>query len=60
MINKELLELLVCPKCKGNILFSENQEYIICEKCKLAYTVNDDIPIMLIDTAVKLDDINKG
>jgi len=50
-INKDLLEILVCPKCKGDIYLNENQDGLICDKCKLMYEIRDDIPIMLIDEA---------
>lgn len=60
MIDKELLNILVCPKCKGNIKLYSNEEYIICGKCNLAYPIDEDIPIMLIDKAIKVEDIDNG
>jgi len=54
-INKELLDILACPKCKGNIYLNETKDGLICENCKLMYRIEDDIPIMLIDEAKKLD-----
>ena len=51
----ELLEILVCPKCKGNIHLSEEQDSLICDACRLAYEIRDDIPIMLIEEARSLD-----
>ncbi len=53
MINKELLQILACPKCKGPVK-QEKEDGLVCEKCKLLYEVKDDIPIMLIDKAIKL------
>lgn len=53
-INKELLDILACPKCKGEIHLSEKGNGLICNACKLMYPIKDDIPIMLIDEAVKL------
>lgn len=53
-INKELLDILACPKCKGEIHLSEKGNGLICDACKLMYPIKDDIPIMLIDEAVKL------
>lgn len=50
-ISKELLEILACPKCKGDIYLNDAGDGIICEKCKLVYEVRDGIPIMLIDEA---------
>ncbi len=54
-ISKELLDILVCPKCKGDIRLTEQEDGLVCDACKLMYQIKDDIPIMLIDEAVKLD-----
>lgn len=53
-ISKELLEILACPKCKGDIFLNESGNGLICKKCKLLYEIKDDIPIMLIDEAKPL------
>jgi hypothetical protein len=53
-ISKELLAILACPKCKGDIYLNETGDGLICERCKLLYEIKDDIPIMLIDEAKKL------
>lgn len=50
-IHKELLEILVCPKCKGEIYLNDRQDGLICQACRLQYEIRDDIPIMLIDEA---------
>jgi uncharacterized protein YbaR (Trm112 family) len=55
-INPELLEILVCPKCKGQIHLDRSQNNIICDNCRLKYEIRDDIPIMLIEQAQSLDD----
>ena len=54
-LSKDLLEILACPQCKGEIAPDEKQENLICAACKLAYPVRDDIPVMLIDEALPLD-----
>ncbi|MEJ2156801.1 MAG: Trm112 family protein [Desulfobacteraceae bacterium] len=54
-ISSELLEILVCPKCKGDIYLNDGQDGLICDACKLLYEVRNDIPIMLIDEARSLD-----
>jgi len=54
-INKELLDILACPKCKGNVHLNEKEDGIICDNCKLKYPIRDDIPIMLIDEAIPLE-----
>ena len=54
-ISKEVLEILACPKCKGDIHLNETGDGLICENCKLLYEIKDDIPIMLIDEAKPLE-----
>jgi uncharacterized protein YbaR (Trm112 family) len=54
-INPELLEILACPKCKGEIYLNPSEDGLICDACKLLYEIRDDIPIMLIDEARPLD-----
>jgi hypothetical protein len=56
MLKRELLDILVCPKCKGNLEYNTKNNELICHKCKFAYPVKDDIPIMLVDEARKIDD----
>ncbi len=51
MIKKELLEILVCPKCKHAVSLDETRGGLVCEDCKLFYEIRDGIPIMLIDEA---------
>lgn len=53
-IDKELLDILACPKCKGEIFLTESQDGLICKSCRLLYEIKNDIPIMLIDEAVPL------
>jgi hypothetical protein len=55
MLKRELLEILVCPKCKGELEYDKKNEELICHECKLAYQIKDDIPVMLIEEARKLD-----
>ena len=50
-INQELLDILACPKCKGDIRLNDTQDGLICEACRLVYEIRDDIPIMLIEEA---------
>ena len=54
-IDEKLLEILACPKCKGDIRLKEDQSGLICDQCKLLYPIKDDIPIMLIDEAIKIE-----
>ncbi|MFQ5551124.1 MAG: Trm112 family protein [Gemmatimonadales bacterium] len=50
-VSPELLEILVCPKCKSELKYEQDPERLICHECRLIYKVEDDIPIMLIDEA---------
>lgn len=54
MIEKELLEILACPKCKGDLEYKEEENRLLCLSCKLKYPIRDDIPIMLIEEAETL------
>jgi len=54
-LSRELLDILVCPKCKGDIELTDKQDGLICRACKLLYPIKDDIPVMLIDEALKLE-----
>jgi hypothetical protein len=55
MLDDKLLEILACPKCKGDLEYDTKNEKLICHKCKLAYRIEDDIPIMLIEEAEKIE-----
>ena len=55
-ISKELLDILVCPKCKGEICLNDAGDGLICDNCKLLYEIKDDIPVMLIDEAKPIED----
>ncbi|HDQ04306.1 MAG TPA: Trm112 family protein [Deltaproteobacteria bacterium] len=55
VISKELLEILACPKCKGEIRLNDTKDGLICDKCKLMYEIKDDIPVMLIDEAKRIE-----
>jgi hypothetical protein len=54
-ISAELLEILACPKCKGDVRLADGQEALCCDACRLRYRIENDIPIMLIDEAQPLD-----
>ncbi len=53
VISKELLEILACPKCKGDLEYDKENDRLICHECRLIYEIKDDIPIMLIEEAKK-------
>lgn len=56
MLDRQLLEILACPKCKGELEYrTDPSEVLICHSCQLVYEVRDDIPIMLVDEAKPLE-----
>jgi len=54
-VSKELLDILACPKCKGDIKMNKTEDGLICSECKLLYRIKDGIPVMLIDEAENID-----
>ena len=50
----ELKEILACPRCKGELEFHEDQAEIRCLACRLAYRIDDGIPVMLVEEARKI------
>ena len=49
MIEKDLLEILACPACKGDV--QEKDDKLVCAKCGRRYPIREGIPVMLIDEA---------
>lgn len=54
MLDPQLLDILVCPKCRGELDYRPDDSEIVCQNCRLRYEVRDDIPIMLLDEAKPL------
>lgn len=54
LIDPELLEILACPKCKGDISLDKKRKGLVCNNCRLLYKIEDGIPIMLIDEAIQI------
>jgi uncharacterized protein len=54
-VDKELLEILVCPSCRGDVELREegDGEVIVCLQCGLRYPVRDGIPVMLVEEATQ-------
>jgi len=46
-IDKKLLELIACPKCKGSVAAFDNNTTLLCKHCKIKYPVRDGIPVMI-------------
>jgi uncharacterized protein len=53
-MDSKLLEILVCPVCKGPLTYKKSEQELICRPCRLVYPVKDGIPVMLEDEARKL------
>lgn len=49
MLKKELLDVLCCPKCKGDLLYEPEKNTLTCKACKTVYPIKNDIPIMLVE-----------
>jgi uncharacterized protein YbaR (Trm112 family) len=53
-MDPKLLDILVCPLCKGSLVYRKGEQELICKACRLAYPIRDDIPVMLEDEARRL------
>ena len=53
-MDKKLLEILVCPLCKGPLVYDKAAQELICRADRLAYPIRDGIPVMLEDEAREL------
>jgi uncharacterized protein YbaR (Trm112 family) len=53
-LSPQLLEILVCPKCKGPLEYREQEGALLCHSCRLRFAVRNDIPVMLIDEATPI------
>lgn len=53
-MDSKLLEILVCPLCKGPLSYDKKNQELICPVDRLAYPVRDDIPVMLVEEAREL------
>ena len=54
-LEKTLLEILVCPICKGNLTYQHDSQQLICFVDKLAFPIEDDIPVMIPELARNLE-----
>jgi uncharacterized protein YbaR (Trm112 family) len=53
-MDPRLLEILVCPLCKGPLDYRKSEGELVCKACRLAFPIPDDIPVMLEDEARQL------
>jgi uncharacterized protein len=54
-LQPQLLAILVCPRCRGELEYREAESALVCHHCGLRYPVRDDIPIMLVEEATPLN-----
>ncbi len=53
-MDKKLLEILVCPLCKGKLVYKKGEQELICKVDRLGFPIRDGIPVMLADEAREL------
>jgi hypothetical protein len=60
-MDKSVLNVLVCPLCKSKLYYDKNNQILVCKADKLAYPIRENIPVMLVEEAQKLniEDIRK-
>jgi uncharacterized protein YbaR (Trm112 family) len=54
-VSKEVLEILVCPKCRGDLRLTAAEDGLICENCRLLYEIREGIPVMLVEEAKPIE-----
>jgi len=54
-MNNKLLEILVCPVCKRPLTYRKEAAELVCQACRIAYPIRDDIPVMLPEEARPLE-----
>ena len=55
-MDAKLLEILVCPLCKGPLVYRKTEQELICKPCRLGYPIKEDIPVMLEEDARRMPD----
>lgn len=53
-LDEELLEILVCPDCKRELVYAQEEEFLLCDSCDLKFKIEDEIPVMLLDEAEEI------
>jgi uncharacterized protein len=56
-LNKELIDILACPKCKGALSLRTDESAFECPVCRLSYKVLDDIPNFIVEEAEPMADL---
>ncbi len=60
MLNPRQLQVLVCPICKASMRYDRDADELICEPCALAYPVRDDVPVLIVSEARRLNGDSAG
>ena len=60
VLSQQLLDIMVCPQCKGALSAVEGGRALLCEPCQLKYPVRDGIPVMIAEEAIDLRNQQKG
>jgi len=55
MVDQDLLMLLACPQCRGELRLLPEEEGLVCEPCRLLYAIREGVPVLLVSEAVKLE-----
>lgn len=55
-MDKKLLDMLVCPTCKNDLSYNAKAQELCCKSCRLAFPIEDDIPVMLENEARVLEE----
>jgi uncharacterized protein YbaR (Trm112 family) len=58
-VDAKLLDILVCPVCKGPLVYRKAEQELLCKADRLAYPIRDGIPVMLKDEARSLDPLEE-
>ena len=56
-LSDQLLAILVCPACKGDLEYDRQNEKLTCHACRLRYRIEEDIPVMLVDEAERIGEV---
>ncbi len=59
-LSEDLLEILACPKCKGDVEYDRERDFLICRNCKVYYEIIEGIPNMLPEEAKPLEEVEGG
>ncbi|RNC68901.1 MAG: Trm112 family protein [Desulfuromonadales bacterium] len=55
-LSAELLAILACPRCKNGVTLADDGSGLVCGVCRVKYPIRDDIPVMLVDEAQKIEE----